>query len=368
MNFSGVNCAKFLRNRLIQIYIPVVIISVIPIVTLFSVSSSYEQTDSNTKYKNRKYSANSEGDEFAMYLASKYSPDANYILHKLKTIKGLTFMKDGKIPDYWFSFGKNKTGTLSSMQVIVHEGNHIITSGLSTGTFSGMLYHTDVSKAVLVQRTTTFPAKEMRFMLPEFITGESKNVEGPGSNYYEIYVYPSNLNPSTQVYGIYGLLDEFNSYYHGKRATLDMFTYYKREAPHENSQIRWANFLQTMYSNYLAYYEFKVYILTYLIYAKEKHLEIYNNIIENKPFVYAFLTIDKLHQNLKKEFHKIEKDLLTDLQKQGEDISRPAEDRIKIGNEYAFHDRHKTERYIKVLESKKYVQMENFLRKQVTQR
>lgn len=342
---------------------------------------SYIEYDSRFQDIKNNYSKSSAGDEFAMYLAAKYSPSAKYILHKLKTINAPQVIKNKKIPDYWFESGKDQKGTLKSMQVIVHEGNHMVTDFvMDPKTYThirrdkngqvilqgSQRYYTANGINILVPHTPTFESRKIRSYLPKYITQESdkKKISGPGGNYYEVYIYPSNLNPSTQAFGIYGLLDEFNAYYQGKRATYDMYGYFKESLPFGTLEKNYIEYLKTMYSNYLAYYEFKIFILTYLIYAKEHEKSVYEGIVNNKAFVDAFLRIDALHKKLKEDFDKRESEIINDLKSKGIEVSWPQEHKelMKIGNEFVLHDLTNKAKYLKTLAGPKYKNMEKTLR------
>ena len=341
---------------------------------------SFLETDHQPLDTERLYPAASGGDPFVMYLLSRYSPEGNYIIHKLKTMENLPYMKNGKIPDYWFSRGKTREGSLRSLQVIGHEGNHVITSHTavydkdtkkidtsieSRSNVYWMAYYMGERKRIFVKKTKTFPSREIRKELPSFITknSDSKKVVGPGKNYYEIYIYPSNINPSTQSSGIYGLVDEFNSYYHGKRVVLDMYRYCLKERPFPAAEKVWGVFLQENHSNYLAYFEFKLYILTYFLYAKENHPGVYKELIQNKPLIAAFLMADRNHKNLIKEFADLEKRVKEDVASMGIKVEEKGDNMLALGGEYVVHDLHAIKNYNQVLGSPAYKNMEKFLRK-----
>jgi len=108
-------------------------------------------------------------------------------------------------------------GPLSDeMNTAVHEGNHIHTHSLRTaGTISCFIN----SKATInVPVTDTFPSRDLCPAIPDNLR----------TFRYKTYI-ASPYNPtSTQGSGIYGLLDEFNSYYQGTLVSCDLLAYYKK--------------------------------------------------------------------------------------------------------------------------------------------
>lgn len=52
----------------------------------------------------------------------------------------------------------------------------------------------------------------------------------------------------------------------------------------------------------LAYAEFRYYILSYLLYAKEHYPQVYNGILQNENFRTAYLTIDSTYAKVIRDF------------------------------------------------------------------
>lgn len=142
------------------------------------------------------------------------------------------------------------------------------------------------SGTVLVKYGRMFPAAEMDGTAPEAI----KDFR------YRTYVSPSTPSQSTQQSGIIGLLDEYNAYYHGTQTAYDLYDYYKNES--EGTPAEWLEYFDDVYGTAFAYYEFKLFILNYLLYAKQRHPDVYSAVLANEGFLEAYRLIDANWQKL----------------------------------------------------------------------
>lgn len=95
----------------------------------------------------------------------------------------------------------------------------------------------------------------------------------------------SNLN------GIYGLLDEFEAYYYGDKAVYDMYSAILK-LPYDKE--RWMNYYFSMDGT--AFYEFKFFILRYMIYAKEHDIKTYNKIKQDEKFMQILKSVYKNYE------------------------------------------------------------------------
>ena len=96
--------------------------------------------------------------------------------------------------------------------------------------------------------------------------------------------------------GIYGFLEEFNSYYQGCLFSYNIYPFFRDEL--EQTRDTWHGYISNLMGSYNAYAEFKYYILTYLLYAQELNSGIYNDIMNNEPYRIAFTIIDDNFSNL----------------------------------------------------------------------
>ena len=178
-------------------------------------------------------------------------------------------------------------GNSDDLETAVHEECHSFTlrnvyEGGSTAR-KEYIYIGD-GEYITVPYTELFKTEEMSVLLPE----------GLRTSRYRSYI--SKGSPvASNVYGIYGLLNEFAAYCWGNNNAVKTYDYY---ATH------WAN----SYTNqFVSYAEFRFWILSYMLYAKEKHPDVYQGVLANDKFRQAFSAIDdKFADVIQEYFGKLE--------------------------------------------------------------
>lgn len=187
-------------------------------------------------------------------------------------------------------------------------------------------------KYIKVPVTATYKTEEMAGLLPQ----ELRTVR------YDKYVGKGSP-ASSNVCGIYGLLNEFTAYYWGNRCTEEMMDYYMAcyptdeeleteaerlfpieddwdilktwsvERQRDDWKRKWDNERQNIgdipSDNFLSYAEFRFWILSYMLYAKEHYPEVYQGVLKNENFRIAYTYIDK-------EFKAVNQQFLTRLEKE----------------------------------------------------
>lgn len=103
--------------------------------------------------------------------------------------------------------------------------------------------------------------------------------QGFRTDRWSVYV-AKDSKTSSNLNGIYGLLDEFEAYYYGDKAVYDMYSGILK-MPYDREL--WMNYYFSMDGT--AFYEFKFFILRYMMYAKEHDIKTYNKIKEDKKFL-----------------------------------------------------------------------------------
>ncbi|MDH5178747.1 MAG: hypothetical protein OEZ39_10930 [Gammaproteobacteria bacterium] len=83
---------------------------------------------------------------------------------------------------------------------------------------------------------------------------------------------------AVQQDGIYGLLNEFNAYYHGVVAYNSI-----------RKKKIWKNYINN--DTCEPFYELKLWILEHILISKEKYPDIYQDLIGNKTYFHAFTNI-----------------------------------------------------------------------------
>ena len=158
--------------------------------------------------------------------------------------------------------------------VLVHESTHSLAYTESNG-FEDLFVLLDCENDWHVEMTPTFPSNELIAVIDSaYRTGR-----------FEGYINASEFHV-TQTRGVYGLLNEFMSYYQSGLATLEM-SESKNLLGDPNSAILYS------INASIPYYEFKYWILTYLIYAKDNHPAVYTDVLANETFKESFLAIDQ---------------------------------------------------------------------------
>lgn len=249
-------------------------------------------------------------------LLKTYSPDGYTILTEYISAPGKY--------DGYSSFGDAHTSKwiegiteydlVKSANTVVHEMNHGYTSKLFLKIFMDegkkldegkySVFYLGNGEKRMVKHTPVFETKLINSIYPkELIFHRYKN-----------YIYPSRPMLGAQQNGIYGLLDEFNAYYHGTKTTCDFFGYYLKNI---NNPDGWRDFLMDYYATFNAYLEFKTYILTYLIYAKQNNEDIYKQIIQNADFLYVFKKTDDNFTTLFSNFKKLKMKISSEMQLKG---------------------------------------------------
>lgn len=165
--------------------------------------------------------------------------------------------------EYLELFIKDAKSTLDSINgvgTLIHESIHRLNK---SDFINGNYYFLNCNKNIRVKHTNTFKSRKIIEVIPDscrtFRFDHYINIKG---------------RHVTQVDGIYGLLNEFNAYYKGAQSKYDF-------KPHINDSL----YLEGIVGSEMqAYYEFKYYIITYLIYAEENHNRKFNAIINNDNF------------------------------------------------------------------------------------
>jgi hypothetical protein len=235
--------------------------------------------------------ASAKNDEFlrkkTLEILDAYSPDGRHIVRSALTLVGTVSDRDFvQMID-----GNDERACLTSINTIVHEDNHTLHTFWGRevlkkkfGSFSDVFYSYDYfyladGGFTLMKKTKTFPSREMVPAVPE----DLRTLRFP------TYIETSEDLQSTQHEGIYGLLDEFNSYYQGTRAAFNLLGVYEKKG----KSATWHDFFSGVNTTYYGCLEFRFFILKYLMFAKAHHPDIYQGILDNKAWCYTFLEVDQ---------------------------------------------------------------------------
>lgn len=153
------------------------------------------------------------------------------------------------------------------------------------------------------RRYPTFPASEIASYIPQ----ENR------SERYQIYIIDTEVSQSL---GIFSMLDEYNASYWSERTIYDLYQYYLAEQP--TTADTWQTYFEGQSSVFGAWAEFRYFILTYLLYAKDKHPDVYQKLLADERFRETFTEIDDQYIDIhKRVIKRLMKDLPAQLQAKG---------------------------------------------------
>ena len=129
-----------------------------------------------------------------------------------------------------------------------------------------------------VYYTDVFPTSDAAKLFPEHLR----------TFRYDTYVSEGSRS-SSNVKGIYGLLNEYSAYCWGLNHTVALYPYF--QAQPMNLDLIYS-FYRSGGNNLQAYSEFRFYILSYMLYAEEHEPEVYEGIMSNNDLLAALQTMD----------------------------------------------------------------------------
>jgi hypothetical protein len=233
-----------------------------------------------------------------LHLLDTYCPDGSRIVRQCMPLYP-------KARDTEFTSmidGDDEAACINSLNTVVHEENHTGHTFVSRavlekrfGKWSDVFYEYDYfyhrdGAFTLMKKTPTFPSIDM---VPEF-------PEHLRTFRFDTYINTQESLQSTQNEGIYGLLDEMNSYYQGTRASFDLLRYYEAKGKDAD----WQGYFQNVNATLYGCLEFRLYIFKYLMFAKKHHSGKYWTILGNKAWCHTFLETDREVSDLIRTYEK----------------------------------------------------------------
>jgi hypothetical protein len=203
-------------------------------------------------------------------------PTTDWILEPVRPIDKYVDFKDisGTIP--WAVYNLSHSLAVTKGMYIAAIDNDCL--DIYGGIFA---YSINPKKTIVVNNTDVIKSHIMAKSVPSQYRGA----------YFKKTLQSRDNELGSQKFGIYGLLDEFNSFYYAMRVTIDLLDLYEEEFKLKVD--KWLNFFGRTEMIYSSYVEYKIYLLEYLLYCKENKPKIYAKIISNEDFKEAFYQIDK---------------------------------------------------------------------------
>lgn len=262
--------------------------------------------------------------------------------------------EDNSMEDY--IHGNSEEELIDVYGTVVHELLH----GYNGVDFDGHHYLIGPGERMYVPYTDLFSSKELnRFVkrsTQDSIVRYGLYVGGRGAaslgKDVEMNTKGVDLSAVMSVTkGIYGMVEEFGAYYYDALALFELYKYYE-EGTRKLDTDSWERWSHQVYSNGYAYYEFKLFIGWYLMYAKEKHPDIYKQLYGNKPLRITFTILDKKFAKLLVDYQQkataieemLKEELNLDESQKGVD---PGSFRLEDLDEFEYNDNGKV-RTIKV--------------------
>jgi hypothetical protein len=97
--------------------------------------------------------------------------------------------------------------------------------------------------------------------------------------------------------GIYGIVEEYNAYYHDNQSIYELYEYYRKTYGDTDSEAL-TRYMNDVEKATVACYEFRLFVGWYLLHAKRKHPEIHQDILKNKALRTTFTLIDDRYLSL----------------------------------------------------------------------
>ena len=97
--------------------------------------------------------------------------------------------------------------------------------------------------------------------------------------------------------GIYGLVEEFDAYFHDLLSQFELYSYIKSQEGQEDA-IGMTKYMETLGLAAVPYYEFRFFISAYLLHAKQKHPDIYKDMMANAELRAAFKALEANYRGL----------------------------------------------------------------------
>jgi len=192
---------------------------------------------------------------------------------------------------------KDSVSMLEDFGTVIHESchqlNHLIAN---TGYF--------ITKGIdiVAEQGPVFNSTELNKMVPKKLQTDIYR--------YGTYIGTPQEYLGSQVDGIYGMVDELCAYYHGTKASYELYDfYYKYRCNGYKNAGEWASYVQHVASSYFAWYEFRLFIAWYLEYAEKNHPEVYESSMNNTRLRLAYTLIDNQYGPLVRDFNARLEDL-----------------------------------------------------------
>lgn len=252
------------------------------------------------------YKTNPDRARFYFEISKPYSPDSYEIL---LADEDSSFVSYAHFQEDWKGLWRN-------FNTVVHEACHGYNSkiGIASG-WKNNGYFITKHITIAAPKKGFFPSSYLNKVVP---AEQQKEILR-----YNLYVSGESEN-SSSLQGIYGFVNEFSAYYHGTKANLELRPFIEKHCPYTDAPCWTSDFLGEMQSTSYAYYEFRLFIAWYLIYAEEHEKKIFTDFMQNQNLRVAYTLLDDQFKKLLDDYFSTRADIITKLTGAGNTIELTA--------------------------------------------
>lgn len=245
-------------------------------------------------------------------------------------------------------FGQESPQLMDCLGVVVHEEFHSYVGDTQKDKWTDMKFYLGNGRSLIVPITEVFNTSEMAESVPDQCR----------TSRYSTYISEPQEDLGANVYGAYGLLNEFCAYQWEINNDTKMYEYYDK---YSDDAADWTEYISHCENQKQAYAEFKYYILHYLSFAKEHHPDVYKGIMENSQFRKVYRIAERRFSKRIKNYEKSLDHLQATLEQEGYTVERTKENfqyHKQDGNTYLkdFYDKESAP-LTQELEKPEYVQI-----------
>ncbi len=251
--------------------------------------------------------------EYALSLLEKYNLDG---LKIIRSVDSLAF----RHPFDQYAEGNTAFDVRNALGTMVHEMNHgygaLLAGKLKPKEANNYIcYYLGHEQYRLVRYTPIFPTQEMGKTIPQNLR----------TFRFETYIFnpKEDIGLTSNKLGLYGLLDEWISYYHGSITDVNMYCWYEENTPGNAED--WYDYFSNVCSVINAHQEFKFFCLSYLIYAKKYYPQQYKALLQNQGMIDSFLNVNESFGQLLRNYHLIKGGIFANLRSKGIKITEDDE-------------------------------------------
>ncbi|MFT5916239.1 MAG: hypothetical protein ACI81T_002743 [Bacteroidia bacterium] len=259
---------------------------------------------SHNKWLNTQFNSDEIKKDFLLFLAKSYSSNGLAILNSEKSYKEYTV----------YARGNNHSEMVDDYTTVIHESLHGYDMTKSMDLWSKYVFD---ENAPAKSWNVYFHSSETEIVVPKFSTYNSTELnkvipkEWQKNIFrYDLYVGDGS-GVSSQDDGIYGMVEEFNAYYHGTKAGYELRPYYASFCTDAEC---WQPYFSNISSTVYAYHEFRLFIAWYLKYAKQKHPKVYQDCLRNENLKVAFSITNAAYKKLVADYFQTREEIIEEME------------------------------------------------------